>query len=350
MEVKALCQSYGVNTGALGGWGALSYAGSPQRGALSCAARELPCCLVAPQPRQAALPCCASLQPATHLPLRAASTPRLPELVELRNLVTVGELIMSSALQRRESRGGHYCQDYPQEDMQVRCACCAVVVCCAAAHAGCCAAALPRDLRCAMLSKHLRICRSAPPRDASIADPPAAAPTLHPTACRSAARLSSPKAPPPAAPSWPASPPAASTRARARAPPPWPCPPRPSCLAARSHHLPRPRRGVAAAPRAATCSPLAPLQRRSEQRATPSPAADAIGLESWSGGRSRRLGHKAAPAQPHALPPSTDTPAAHAVLRHAFTPVAPANWAAQPFTSSLDSRCLADEHHDLFHT
>lgn len=40
------------------------------------------------------------------------------ELVELRNLVTVGELIMSSALQRRESRGGHYCQDYPQEVMQ----------------------------------------------------------------------------------------------------------------------------------------------------------------------------------------------------------------------------------------
>ncbi|KAI3436422.1 hypothetical protein D9Q98_005839 [Chlorella vulgaris] len=36
------------------------------------------------------------------------------ELVELRNLVTVGELVMSSALQRRESRGGHYCQDYPE--------------------------------------------------------------------------------------------------------------------------------------------------------------------------------------------------------------------------------------------
>eukprot|EP00887_Chlorella_sp_A99_P002689 scaffold6.g2689.t1 len=35
------------------------------------------------------------------------------EIAELRNLVTVGELIMSSALQRRESRGGHYCVDYP---------------------------------------------------------------------------------------------------------------------------------------------------------------------------------------------------------------------------------------------
>lgn len=38
-----------------------------------------------------------------------------PEVVELRNLVTVGELILSSALQRRESRGGHFCEDYPTE-------------------------------------------------------------------------------------------------------------------------------------------------------------------------------------------------------------------------------------------
>ncbi len=36
------------------------------------------------------------------------------EMVELRNLVTVGELIMSSAMQRKESRGGHYCIDFPE--------------------------------------------------------------------------------------------------------------------------------------------------------------------------------------------------------------------------------------------
>lgn len=36
------------------------------------------------------------------------------EIVELRNMVTVGELILSSALQRRESRGGHFRVDFPK--------------------------------------------------------------------------------------------------------------------------------------------------------------------------------------------------------------------------------------------
>jgi L-aspartate oxidase len=35
------------------------------------------------------------------------------ELAELRNLVTVGELVLSSALQRRESRGGHFVVEHP---------------------------------------------------------------------------------------------------------------------------------------------------------------------------------------------------------------------------------------------
>ena len=35
------------------------------------------------------------------------------ELMELRNLTLVGELILMSALQRRGSCGGHFCVDEP---------------------------------------------------------------------------------------------------------------------------------------------------------------------------------------------------------------------------------------------
>jgi L-aspartate oxidase len=41
-------------------------------------------------------------------------------LIELRNLVTVADIIVRSALSRRESRGLHYTLDYPQTDAEIR--------------------------------------------------------------------------------------------------------------------------------------------------------------------------------------------------------------------------------------
>jgi len=40
----------------------------------------------------------------------------LIEALELRNLMLVGEIILTSALQRAESRGAHCRDDYPQRD------------------------------------------------------------------------------------------------------------------------------------------------------------------------------------------------------------------------------------------
>ena len=43
------------------------------------------------------------------------------ELMELRNLTTVGEIILMSALQRKGSCGGHYCLDDPARPVRIPC-------------------------------------------------------------------------------------------------------------------------------------------------------------------------------------------------------------------------------------
>lgn len=42
------------------------------------------------------------------------------DFIELRNIITCAELIVSAALSRRESRGGHYREDYPHKNAQAQ--------------------------------------------------------------------------------------------------------------------------------------------------------------------------------------------------------------------------------------
>lgn len=101
---------------------------------------------------QAALTHASNARAAAHRALRVhgVSTP----LVELQNLATVAEITVACALQRRESRGGHFCVDYP--DMVS--VCMGVWTCVQehvrkCAHGGVCAAA-PRELRQLSLRQH----------------------------------------------------------------------------------------------------------------------------------------------------------------------------------------------------